>query len=994
MCASRFLRQAPIGQPSQAHVTVFSRRSTLVGCVLALLLGAGWFLRLVDPASAGTETPSLTGVEVGQALPSWLRETRERVETLTRVHEARLLASSSLHAALHSAGLKAESNTHDLWWSLALERASSRHWEAAHRLARLSFSQAEASDDQASALRLAAWAAVQLDMAEDASSALDDLAALAPDEAARGFDDLLCAHVRSLEGRHDEASACAQRVYLLNGHHAFALELEMALIRRRLRDTPSPEAINEARRLQRRFPEYPNPDGFALDLASALERTGNLQEAAVLLEARLFEAPWRRSAPALESALDALVARGAQRPRRSLQQRLEQGQAVRFARHWPLAERRLAAVHADALASGATREFIGRVQFQRMLNAYEDQRYRDAELLAAERIAAGFAGSPPRLVLLTYLRTISRQAGRITEAWEETQRLAERYPVYLTQAHVEEMAFDFGFYADALQIAQSRRSAAWMRGFAGIFLRYLAGDPSSAADFETLATRVRGEASDRARYWGARSHARNGDRATARRIFQGLVDADRGRAVPGNFYRMAARWRLQDLAALEDHGPDPHPGRPPYAPPPAADPETPVAATDVDLARTTSNDSPSVSKSAEAGAAPPLDPTRRVALGERPAWGPTSLGGQEPAILHWGGRSSPTPADFRNTAESHAALLASPLLPRMERVARLRAFAERWGEEFPDAELSALLLSLGLDEEARRVFRHVLVEERQLRVAGQRTSLPLRSPLALPARLHAHLIDHRRSARGWMGVGLQTARFPVPAEASARTLLSARQTRLLRGREALRDDLIEATIALEDAHFLRRFALAHSTMPDRNRHIHGRAYATTMIDHTRAHNLSPWLMWALMIVESDLNPDSVSVADAYGLLQVIPRTGELMALRLEEPDFGIHQLLDPAESIRYGTAYLREALDKFHGQEILALVGYNAGPHQVARWLDWRGDLLAADEWLETLPFASARAYAHNIVRLMAAYSHAYGQDVELYLGNQLRADYLDNIYF
>ena len=57
------------------------------------------------------------------------------------------------------------------------------------------------------------------------------------------------------------------------------------------------------------------------------------------------------------------------------------------------------------------------------------------------------------------------------------------------------------------------------------------------------------------------------------------------------------------------------------------------------------------------------------------------------------------------------------------------------------------------------------------------------------------------------------------------------------------------------------------------------AYGRELDRCARDRNINPFFVWSIMTIESDLNPDSVSVADAYGLLQVIPKTGELMADR-------------------------------------------------------------------------------------------------------------------
>ena len=101
-----------------------------------------------------------------------------------------------------------------------------------------------------------------------------------------------------------------------------------------------------------------------------------------------------------------------------------------------------------------------------------------------------------------------------------------------------------------------------------------------------------------------------------------------------------------------------------------------------------------------------------------------------------------------------------------------------------------------------------------------------------------------------------------------------------------------------------------------------RSFDDVIEEHATRNGVRKDLVRAVIQVESAFNPRAVSNKGAMGLMQLMPATAR---------QFGVSNAFDPDENVRGGVAYLRQLLDRYDGDERLALAAYNAGPGAVDR---------------------------------------------------------------
>ena len=100
-----------------------------------------------------------------------------------------------------------------------------------------------------------------------------------------------------------------------------------------------------------------------------------------------------------------------------------------------------------------------------------------------------------------------------------------------------------------------------------------------------------------------------------------------------------------------------------------------------------------------------------------------------------------------------------------------------------------------------------------------------------------------------------------------------------------------------------------------------------------ANNITPRTAYGLVRAESSFRAAATSPVGATGLTQLMPATARWL-----QPGTTRAQLKDPDTNLRIGFKYLRSLVDKYDGNEKLALTAFNRGPGTVDKVLKRGGN--------------------------------------------------------
>jgi soluble lytic murein transglycosylase len=154
------------------------------------------------------------------------------------------------------------------------------------------------------------------------------------------------------------------------------------------------------------------------------------------------------------------------------------------------------------------------------------------------------------------------------------------------------------------------------------------------------------------------------------------------------------------------------------------------------------------------------------------------------------------------------------------------------------------------------------------------------------------------------------------------------------------------------------------------------SHASIIREQAAAKRVDPALVAAVIYAESKFNPRP-STAGAQGLMQILPATAYYLAHLSGGRTFTASDLATPRINVAYGTYYLRYLLNRYHGDELLAVAAYNGGLANVDKWVA-QANAAGGQLTVEGIPFPETREYVERVLGAQRAYRASYPTELGL----------------
>lgn len=146
-----------------------------------------------------------------------------------------------------------------------------------------------------------------------------------------------------------------------------------------------------------------------------------------------------------------------------------------------------------------------------------------------------------------------------------------------------------------------------------------------------------------------------------------------------------------------------------------------------------------------------------------------------------------------------------------------------------------------------------------------------------------------------------------------------------------------------------------------------RDYKELILPAAQAEQIAPEFVFSIIRQESAFNPRARSPADAFGLMQLLPKLAKSLSTKTPVPYKEAEDLFEPEINVPLGAKELKNLLAKYDQRYILAVSAYNASAGAIQGWLKtrYREDAL---EFIEEVPYDETRTYIKLVMRNFVFY--------------------------
>jgi soluble lytic murein transglycosylase len=150
-------------------------------------------------------------------------------------------------------------------------------------------------------------------------------------------------------------------------------------------------------------------------------------------------------------------------------------------------------------------------------------------------------------------------------------------------------------------------------------------------------------------------------------------------------------------------------------------------------------------------------------------------------------------------------------------------------------------------------------------------------------------------------------------------------------------------------------------------------YENEVGESSARYHINPYVVLAVIRVESNFFPNQRSSRGAVGLMQIMPNTAEWIVQYKREPKEILSQIDEPHVNIDMGTWFLMALHKEFGDNWVATLAAYNAGPGNVHKWIQngWEPSM----ETIDGIPFGETRHYVQRVLYYVKKYEWVYAED-------------------